>query len=138
MIALLPAHSSSDLPKRAATVVAMSRPTADDPVNETSAIRGSATSARVPALSAMASVKIGGSDSSAIMRFASACTASAVSGVLGEGFHTVALPQIAASIAFHAQTATGKLNAEITPTTPNGCHCSYIRCAARSECIVLP
>ena len=24
-------------------------------------------------------------------------------------------------------SATGKLNAEITPTTPSGCHCSYIR-----------
>src|SRR3546814_12535006 len=31
---------------------------------------------------------------------------------------------------FHAQTATGKLNAEITPTTPSGCHTSIIR---RSE-----
>ena len=35
-------------------------------------------------------------------------------------------------------TATGKLKAVITPTTPSGCHCSYIRCAGRSECIVLP
>jgi len=138
MIALLPAHSSSTFPKRAATVVAMSRPTADEPVNDTSAMRGSATSARVPALSAIASVKIGGSDNSDITRFASDCTASAASGVFGDGFHTTALPQIAASIAFHAQTATGKLKAEITPTTPSGCHCSYIRCARRSECIVLP
>ena len=40
--------------------------------------------------------------------------------------------------AFQAQTATGKLNAVITPTTPKGCHCSYIRCRVRSECMVRP
>src|SRR4029450_9998988 len=85
-----------------------------------------------------ASVNIGGSDNSVITRFASDCTASAARGVFGDGFQTTALPQIAASIAFHAQTATGKLNAEITPTTPSGCHCWYIRCAARSAFIVLP
>ena len=44
----------------------------------------------------------------------------------------------AARNAFHDHTATGKLNAEITPTTPSGCHCSYMRCCARSECMVLP
>jgi hypothetical protein len=38
-------------------------------------------------------------------------TAMAVSGVFGEGFHTEALPQMAARNAFHAHTATGKLNA---------------------------
>ena len=72
------------------------------------------------------------------MRFASACTASAANGVLGDGFQTIALPQTAASIAFHAHTATGKLNAVITPTTPSGCHCSIIRCRDRSDGIVLP
>ncbi len=49
------------------------------------------------------------------------CTASAVSGVLGEGFQTQALPQMAARNAFHDHTATGKLNAEMMPTTPSGC-----------------
>ena len=56
--------------------------------------------------------------------------------VFGEGFHTVALPQMAERNAFQDHTATGKLNAEMTPTTPSGCHCSYMRCWPRSECIV--
>ena len=50
-----------------------------------------------------------------------------IRGVLEEGFQIVVFPQIAAMKAFHAQTATGKLNAEITPIGPRGCHCSYIR-----------
>ena len=48
-------------------------------------------------------------------------------GVKDEGFQRVVLPQIAAKKAFQLQTATGKLNAEITPVIPKGCHCSYIR-----------
>ena len=54
-------------------------------------------------------------------------TASAVSGVFSDGFHTTASPQTKASAAFHDHTATGKLKAEMTPTTPAGCHCSIIR-----------
>ena len=57
---------------------------------------------------------------------------------LGEGFHTVTLPQIAAMNAFQAHTATGKLNAVMTPTTPSGCHVSMSRCPGRSEAMVLP
>src|SRR5438045_3869933 len=115
--ALLPAHSSRHLPKRPATVVAISRPTTEDPVNETSATRGSATRASVSWLPQIASRKIGGSERSFMTRFARCWTASAASGVLGDGFHTVAFPQTAESIAFHAHTATGNLHAEITPTT---------------------
>ena len=44
-----------------------------------------------------------------------ACTASAVSGVFSDGFHTTVSPQTRASAAFHDQTATGKLKAEMTP-----------------------
>ena len=62
----------------------------------------------------------------------------AVNGVFGEGFQTTQSPQTAAISAFHDHTATGKLNAEITPTNPSGCHCSYIRCCGRSLCIVSP
>ncbi len=65
-------------------------------------------------------------------------TAIAVSGVSDDGFHSTTSPHTAASAEFHAHTATGKLNAEMTPTTPSGCHCSYIRCRGRSECIVSP
>ena len=56
----------------------------------------------------------------------------------GDGFQMLTLPQMAAMHAFHDQTATGKLNAVIVPTSPTGCHCSYMRCCGRSECIVLP
>ena len=50
----------------------------------------------------------------------------AVKGVFSEGFHTQTFPQTNAIAAFQDQTATGKLNAEIIPTTPKGCHCSNI------------
>ncbi len=56
----------------------------------------------------------------------------AVSGVLSDGFQITQSPQTAAIKAFQDHTATGKLNAEITPTTPSGCHCSYMRCSGRS------
>ena len=54
-------------------------------------------------------------------------TASAVSGVFSEGFQMTGLPQTSASAAFQDHTATGKLNAVITPTGPSGSHCSIIR-----------
>src|SRR3546814_1265055 len=41
-------------------------------------------------------------------------------GVLGEGFQMQMSPQAAATKAFQAQTATGKLNAEMIPTRPIG------------------
>ena len=66
------------------------------------------------------------------------CTATPHNGVFGDGFQILMLPQTAAMQAFQANTATGKLNAVIVPTTPSGCHCSYMRCCGRSECIVLP
>ncbi len=67
-----------------------------------------------------------------------ACTASAVSGVFSDGFQTTGLPHTSASAAFHAQTATGKLNAVMMPTTPIGCHCSIIRWLGRSVAMVSP
>src|SRR3989338_896518 len=54
------------------------------------------------------------------------CTANATNGALEEGFQIMVFPQIAAKNAFHAHTATGKLNAVITPIGPKGCHCSII------------
>ena len=66
-------------------------------------------------------------------RLAICCTAIAHSGVGPAGFHTTGSPHTAAIALFQDQTATGKLNAVITPTTPSGCHCSIIRCAGRSE-----
>src|SRR5690606_3984538 len=60
------------------------------------------------------------------------------SGVFGEGFQMQMSPQTAAMKAFQDQTATGKLKAEMMPTRPSGCHCSYMRWPGRSECMVRP
>ncbi len=71
-------------------------------------------------------------------RSISAWQASAVNGVSSDGFHTTVSPHTSATAVFHAHTATGKLNAVITPTTPSGCHVSISRCPGRSEAIVRP
>src|SRR5208283_755170 len=66
MIALLPEHSSRQRPKRPATTCAICRPTADEPVNDTSATRGSAASrAAASRPGSMSSVNTGGRSSSA-------------------------------------------------------------------------
>ena len=62
----------------------------------------------------------------------------AVSGALRDGFQMTVSPAIAATMAFQAHTAFGKLNAVITPHGPRGCHCSYMRCWDRSECMESP
>ncbi|SHT56033.1 Uncharacterised protein [Mycobacteroides abscessus subsp. abscessus] len=80
----------------------------------------------------------GGAPTSAAARSKSAWQATAVNGVSSEGFHTTVSPQTRAIAVFHDQTATGKLNAEMTPTTPSGCQDSMRRCPARSEAMVLP
>jgi hypothetical protein len=51
-----------------------------------------------------------------------------VRGVFSDGFQTMLLSQASASAAFHDQTATGKLKAEMMPVTPSGCQVSYMRC----------
>ena len=79
-----------------------------------------------------------GAPTSRAARSSSAAAATATSGVRSDGFHTTVSPQTSAIAAFHAHTAHGKLNAEITPTTPSGCHVSISRCPGRSEGIVRP
>ncbi len=64
--------------------------------------------------------------------------AMAVRGESGDGFQIIVSPQTAATIAFQAHTATGKLNAVMIPMGPSGCHCSYMRWRGRSEAIVSP
>jgi hypothetical protein len=54
-------------------------------------------------------------------------TATPHRGTLLDGFHNVESPHTAAKAEFQLHTATGKLKAVITPTTPSGCHCSNIR-----------
>ena len=46
--------------------------------------------------------------------------ATADKGVFSDGFQIHTSPQTHASIVFQAHTATGKLNAEMMPTSPNG------------------
>ena len=75
---------------------------------------------------------------SPITRLAMCCTASAVSGVGSAGFQTTLSPQTAARAAFQDHTATGKLNAVMTPTAPSGCHCSIMRWPGRSDAMVRP
>ena len=64
--------------------------------------------------------------------------ASALSGVFSDGFQMTGSPQTSASAAFHAQTATGKLKAEMTAHGPSGCQVSTIRWPGRSEAMVRP
>src|SRR5690606_9686285 len=137
--ALFPPNSKRDLPSRAATVVATDFPMAVDPVAETRATRGSAARAWPRLASPMISPDTPSgtslaSKTSATIRW----HAKAERDAFSEGFQTQALPQTQATNAFQLQTATGKLKAEIIPTTPKGCHCSYILCIGLSECIVSP
>ena len=75
---------------------------------------------------------------SAITRLAMCCTAIEQRGVGSAGFQMTGSPHTAARALFQAQTATGKLKAVIIDTGPSGCHCSIMRCAGRSDCMVRP
>ena len=110
-----------------------------EPVNEISGSRASCSMASpIVRPEPTASVKMPVRPWSAITRLAMCCTAIAVSGVGSAGFQITVSPQTAAIAAFHDHTATGKLNAVITPTGPSGCHCSIIRWPGRSEAMVRP
>jgi hypothetical protein len=116
------------------------RPMAVEPVAETTATRGSLTkispSSRPPIKTP--DRPSGASPKRHSARSTTACTASAVSGVFSEGFQTTGSPQTSARPAFQHHTATGKLNAEMTPQTPSGCHDSIIRWPALSVAMVRP
>ncbi len=57
---------------------------------------------------------------------------------MSEGFHTTVFPHTSAIAVFQDHTATGKLKAVITPTTPSGCQVSISRWPGRSEGMVRP
>ncbi|MNP11357.1 hypothetical protein D3C76_1035400 [compost metagenome] len=140
IIALLPPSSRMLRAKRAAIFGATSRPMRVLPVALTSATRGSSTRAspasRPPIITWL---RCGGASLKFFStRSNSAWQASAVSGVFSDGFQITGLPQTSASVAFQAQTATGKLNALITPTTPSGCQVSRMWWPGRSEAMVRP
>ena len=138
-IALLPPSSRIVRPKRCATTPATWRPICVEPVKEISGMRASFSIFSPMSLPwPHSSVKMPVRPWSAITEFAIVCTATAQSGVGSAGFQMIGSPHTAASAAFQDHTATGKLNAVMTPTGPSGCHCSIIRCAGRSEAIVRP
>ncbi len=139
MAALLPPSSSSSRPNRPATRGATARPMRVEPVALSSATRGSSTSAwPTSAPPSSTADTAAGAPARRAASATSAWQASAVSMVFSDGFQTTASPQTRASAVFHDHTATGKLKALITPTTPSGCHCSIIRWPGRSEAIVRP
>ncbi len=116
--ALLPPSSSSARAKRAASRGPTARPMAVEPVAETTATRGIVDQRLADVAAADQQLARGPSGASPNRRMAranTACVASAVSGVFSDGFHTTGSPHTSASAAFHAHTATGKLNAVITP-----------------------
>ena len=86
----------------------------------------------------MTSVKRSSWPSDDATRWAIVLVAIAVMGARRLGFQTTLSPQTAATMAFHAQTAFGKLNAEMTPTGPSGSHCSRIAWPGRSLGMVRP
>ena len=128
MIALLPPSSSSERPMRCATRSPTMRPTLVEPVKLISGMRWSST--KLCAMSVPASLNRKNRSGKPAAFSASLqifIDAIADSGVFGDGFQIEMSPQIAARNAFHAHTATGKLNALMMPTRPSGCHCSYMR-----------
>ena len=128
MIALFPPNSNMVFPKRVETTELTWRPMAVEPVKE---IRGKRPSCNIfsPTIDPrpITVEKIPEYPFFSMTVLQIFCTAMAHNGAVEDGFQIVVSPQIAAINAFHAQTATGKLNAEITPIAPKGCHCSYIR-----------
>ena len=137
--ALLPPSSSSERPNRSATRGPTSRPIRVEPVAESSATPGCPTSAS-PASGPPSTTcdRPAGAPCSASACRSTAWQASEVRGVSSEGFQTTGSPQTSATAVFHDHTAAGKLNAEITPTTPSGCQVSISRWPGRSDGMVRP
>ena len=137
--ALLPPSSRISRPKRAATTGATARPMRVEPVAETIATPSwAARAAPTSAPPWTTWPRPAGAPTSAAARASSASQASAVSGVLSDGFQITGSPATSARAAFHDHTATGKLNAVMTAHGPIGCHCSMSRWSGRSLAIVRP
>ncbi len=137
--ALFPPSSSSVRPKRPMTTGPIAAPIAVDPV---ALIRARSVCAAIAiAVSgppATSSNRPAGAPHAAAAWRASSIVATDDNRVLSDGFHTTGSPHTMASAAFHDHTATGKLNALITPIGPIGCHVSLRRWSGRSEAIVNP
>ena len=111
-----------------------------EPVAETMATRRSSTSAWPMSARPMSTPArpAGASPKRLSARSKSACVARAVRGAFSDGFQTTGSPHTSAMAEFHDHTATGKLNAEITATTPAGCQVSIMRWLGRSVAMVRP
>ncbi len=137
--ALLPPSSSRDRPKRAATRGPTSRPIRVEPVAESSATAGESTRAMPTDASPSTTWETSGEKPpSTSARESRADDASAHSGACSDGFQTTVSPHTRAIAVFHDHTATGKLKAEMTPTTPSGCQVSISRWPGRSDGMVRP
>ena len=127
-MALLPPSSNKLLPKRPPTVCPTILPIRVDPVAEIKGTRSSLVINSPTVKSPFIKLKIPSGKLFSLSTCAiSFWQAIALNGVFSDGFHTHTSPQTAASILFQLQTATGKLKAEMIPTIPIGCHCSYMR-----------
>merc|ERR1712071_329353 len=130
-MALFPPSSNKLRPNRLCTVSATSLPTLVLPVKETKGIRTSfamAIPTSAPPLTRlhMAPGKLFCSRTSAIILV----VATLHRGVEGAPFQIRVFPRTNERALFQPYTATGKLNAEMTPTVPRGFHIS--RCMVRS------
>src|SRR5579875_1009239 len=127
MIALLPPNSNNDLPNLAPTAAPTALPMRVEPVAETSGILLSLAMRSPKSLSPITKLQTPSGTLFSLKIFEMIFKqAIAHSGVFSEGFQIHTSPQTQASMAFQLHTATGKLKAEIIPTIPSGCHCSYI------------
>ena len=126
---MFPPSSKILRPSREATLAETLRPMFVEPVAEISGIRVSLT--KVSAISSFVPMTRlntpSGISFSRSTLLIMCCNAIEHIGVLGLGFQIETFPQIAAIIAFHDQTATGKLNAVMIPTIPRGWYWSYMR-----------
>src|ERR1044071_9554186 len=118
IIALLPPNSSNALPNLAPTAAPTALPIRVEPVADTSGTRASllihSPVSRPPTTRPLTpSGTLLALNTLAIIFW----QAIAVSGVFSDGFHTQVLPHTQARKLFQLQTATGKLNALMMPTT---------------------
>src|SRR3954468_9542643 len=128
IMALLPPNSKSALPNRAPTAAPTALPMRVEPVADTSGTRAS-LDIHSPTSRPPTSTLFTPSGTLLFLKTAETICwqANAQSGVFSDGFQIHTSPQTQESILFQLQTATGKLKAEIIPTIPSGCHCSYMR-----------
>mmetsp|Transcript_64943 Transcript_64943/g.153506 ORF Transcript_64943/g.153506 Transcript_64943/m.153506 type:complete len:376 (-) Transcript_64943:218-1345(-) len=138
-MALFPPSSKMERPKRAATVAATLPPTCVDPVKDTRSMFLSSTSAWPTSLPPHTSVATAPGcplrSRTSAMIF---CVATAKRLDVGAVFQTWVFPQIMDTLAFHPNTAFGKLKAVMMPTLPSGFHVSSSTCSGRSEGITWP